>query len=410
MNIWKSQKQQWTVLLAFLLFLSSSQSFAQSAFDRDVGSAVEVIAKRTSELLKVKKQTAIVVGQFNNETDLTITSGPRIQNELIQSLTKLGITCALRGEISISGTIEQVLGEIPGENGLPSRKIASAMINYVIKEKGGQVLDTSSKRIDSERAETVITNPNDVFALLGGNGTVFPAGNEQRPNIDERDTQLQKSLDPDGVKDRLDISDESIISSKGSPFSVQLLVARIGPNGAAPDHSAYSPREIAFRDGLPFLTIQPGEAYAIRLINRADFDLAAEVTIDGLDMFTFSDEHATESGTKKGQFVVLPPNKQGEIWGWYRTQEKSDTFLIDNYVESDRGSQIKSPASIGSITVSFHAAWEKNPPADEPKVASDKGFGSVETTQGPPIDAPYKRVSRTIGVLRDGVTIRYDKH
>jgi hypothetical protein len=67
---------------------------------------------------------------------------------------------------------------------------------------------------------------------------------------------------------------------------------------------------------------------------------------------------------------------------------------------------LKNPAKIGSITVTFAAAWEKDSqkPRDEPATRQ-----ATEIVPGAPIDAPYKTVQRHIGAFRAAVTVRYDK-
>ena len=55
--------------------------------------------------------------------------------------------------------------------------------------------------------------------------------------------------------------------------------------------------------------------------------------------------------------------------------------------------------------VTFAAAWEND--ADKP--GDEAGKGGSETGLGPPVKDSVKEVHRTIGAVRDVISIRYDK-
>lgn len=395
-----------TLLLLTALAFANSNAFAQSPTERDLRAAISSMAERIADALQTQGQSVVVVGEFKDEFDMTVTGGAQIRRLLIESLKRHQINAALTGEVSVRGAIEKVIGEDHSLTGEAPRRIPVALISYKLAKRNGQLLLDSTKMIDSERAKTAITKPDDVFALIGGNGSV-PTGGSEFTSIFARDEAFDRALDKSNVHDRIAIQ-ESYVRPVGQPFAVSILVAPKGSTRVAPHKSAYQPAGIEFRDGLPFVKIEPGQVYAIRLLNEADFDMAASVTIDGLDLFAFSD---AESSSKSGNdnYMVLPPNTYGDIYGWYRNNQTSDTFLVQHFVDGRLGDLLKDRSSVGAISVTFHAAWQDQPPADEQNFANTKNVGSVETARGAPIDTPYETIERTIGVLRSGVTVWYDK-
>src|SRR5262249_22455970 len=149
-----------------------------------------------------------------------------------------------------------------------------------------------------------------------------------------------------------------------SPFAIEVLVK-------APDGKLQPgvPKE---EEGLAFVPIKRGEVYGVRLINNADHAAAVTLTIDGLNLFTFSDVKNPKTGLPKYTVVVVEAKKTATIRGWHRTNEVSEESLVTEYAKS-AAAQIQSTGKIGVITAVFAAAWPKDagPPADEPKNAHD---------------------------------------
>jgi hypothetical protein len=140
----------------------------------------------------------------------------------------------------------------------------------------------------------------------------------------------------------------------------------------------------------------------VRIINEADHDVASTVTLDGLSMFAFRDDPAN-----KNDHVIIMRGTSGDVLGWYRNLTTSNAFLVADLPKDHPTSVLlKSPAKMGSITVTFAAAWAENekPPSDE-----DGTRQATELVRGAPIDAPYKTARRQIGGFRAAVTVRYDK-
>src|SRR5262249_16916482 len=152
------------------------------------------------------------------------------------------------------------------------------------------------------------------------------------------------------------------------------------------------------KDGLAFVNIKRGEVYAVKLTNRADHDVAATLAIDGLSMFAFSEN-------KDYEVVIVPKGREGLIPGWPITNERSDAFQVSQSARSAVAELLPTSSSIGTISVSFKAAWPKDsePPADEGNVKQG-GRDADATARGKPVDPKgtrYNELVRNVGKLRE---------
>ena len=140
----------------------------------------------------------------------------------------------------------------------------------------------------------------------------------------------------------------------------------------------YAPRAATLdQDGLAFLAIRRGEVYAVKVNNDSQSDAAVTLTIDGLSMYSFSDN-------KNYEVVFVHAGKSGIIPGWHRTNDVSDSFQVAEYAKSAVAKLLPSSSTFGTITVSFKAAWPKDsqPPADEPD--PKRNTRSADATAGQP--------------------------
>ena len=111
--------------------------------------------------------------------------------------------------------------------------------------------------------------------------------------------------------------------------------------------------------------------------------------------------------------VIVPKGRQGVIPGWHITNERSDAFQISEYAKSAVAKLLPTSSSIGTISVSFKAAWPKDadPPADEGDVKQG-GRDADATARGKPVDPKdtrYNEVVRNVGKLRESVSVHYNK-
>jgi hypothetical protein len=358
------------------------------ARDATLNRATAAIARVVAKVAKSEGATQIVVNPITDTGDLTHTSGAGVTDKLIEQLRGQGLEAALKADLIFTGSYAVGEAETDGRRA----GFAAAKIAFQVRRRNGRVLLDSEKDIDLEH-QPRITNPADVQVMGGGTGFLPPSA-----AAGENDRRILDGLDN---KPGLFEIDGATLRPTGAPYAIQMLVARLGAD-EVPHARAFHSRRVQVRDGAPFLKVEPGEIIAVRIIDNAAHDVAATVTIDGLSMFAFRDDRGD-----KNEHVVIAARAAGEVLGWYRNNKRSSAFLVaDLPSDHPRAAFLKNPARIGSITVTFAAAWEKDrqKPADEPLTRQ-----ATEIVPGAPIDAPYDTVDRHIGVHRAAVTVRYDK-
>jgi hypothetical protein len=370
-----------------------AQAHADQPQSVTLNQAVADIARVVAKVVKAQSAKEIVVNPITDTGDLTHTSGPGVTEKLIGQLRKQGLEPALKAELSFTGSYAVGEAETDGKR----QGFAVAKIMFQVKRRNGKVLLDSERDLDL-KDQPRVTNPADIQAMAGG--TVFvppaaPAGENDRKVLDALDNQ-PGLFEIDGTK----------IRPKGAPYAIEMLVApKSSTEGdKAPPRSAFQPGQVIERDGFPFLKVEPGAAVALRIFNDADHEVATTVTIDGLSMFAFRDNKEDKS-----DHIVIDPHSAGDVLGWFRNDQKSSVFLVSDLPRDTTTAEfLKNPAKIGSITVTFAAAWEKDvqKPADEPATRQGQ---IVEIVPGAPINAPFKVIKRHFGVLRAAVTVRYDK-
>ncbi|MEZ6145367.1 MAG: hypothetical protein R3B91_08030 [Planctomycetaceae bacterium] len=240
-------------------------------------------------------------------------------------------------------------------------------------------------------------------------GAVFlPNGNERRftVNVKNRDdghtavtdtgeTSPPPNVPPGGIA----VSDPTIVGtevrpSPSSPFGVEVLV-ETGPGQFHP----LTP----FHDGnLIKVKLEHGNIYAVKMYNRTDFEAAVDVLIDGLSRFSLADDP-----DQRNSRDIIAPHGERMVPGYYRDASLVDAFQVGEHSKSLAAQILPNPSDIGTLTVTFAAAWEvgQSPPPNEPPVA--KSILPRGTLPGPPRKDPTFKVVREIGGIRAVVKVRY---
>jgi hypothetical protein len=163
----------------------------------------------------------------------------------------------------------------------------------------------------------------------------------------------------------------------------------------------YEPRTVDLEEGLAFVKINRDEVYGIRIINDSPMDAAVVITIDGVNIFAFS-EH------KDYKHYIIAAGTRPIIKGWHRNNKISDEFLVGDFSKSAAASLLPNGGAIGTITATFAAAWPPNQPApaDELLLATR---GNNATIVGPPVSQEFNEVRRHTGRVRAAISVRYSK-
>src|SRR5262249_56023329 len=118
-----------------------------------------------------------------------------------------------------------------------------------------------------------------------------------------------------------------VSAAADSPYSIEVWAAP-QPGGK------YAPRPAAAQDGLAFVPLKRGEVFGIKLINRSPHDAAVTLTLDGLNLYSFSDLKDPKTGQPKLTVVLVGAGQEVFLRGWHRTHEVSEEFVITDYAKS----------------------------------------------------------------------------
>jgi hypothetical protein len=324
-----------------------------------------------------KHGNAVILGEFTGPPELASSGGPGIAKTLKTQLEKLGVTVTRSAQVAVKGEFRIATD---AESNLTSLAILARLTD----RSGKELLQLDSRAIFDMPTITGLT----------GVTMVAPVGTTRV----KRDAAIDKAL----KTIQKPITKGTLVSaSENSPYAIEILVGP-DPGPKAPDLNNYHPRPATIdRDNLAFLTIRRGEVYAVRLFNKSKFDAAVTLTIDGLNMFTFSDN-------KSYEFMVVASGSEAVIIGWHRDNDRSDAFQVSEYSKSAVFEQMPNSSSVGTIHVSFRAAWPQGttPPGDE---FAPGARDANATARGAEVASKFTEVTREYGQLREAVSVRYNK-
>ena len=344
--------------------------------------ALKALAQDVKKLLDGRHETAITVGQFVGPVDLPTSSGPLIAKTLSEELSRLGVDVKVRGANLI------VRGEyklVPGVNSGPP----AVALNVKIVDRSGEELVGLKLKPQAVYDQTAIA------VLMGSSVDLLPHGGQ-----DEAERNLLDSVE----KPKTNLRDARVNASGKQPYAIEVLVK---------SGDKFAPRAAVDKDGLAFVELKPDEVYRVKVINDADFEATASLTIDGLNMFQFSEVKNAKTGQPLYDRLLVKPHGSFIIPGWHRNNDKngSNEFQITRYADSEAAKLYTSSANVGTLTVTFAAAWPKGGkrPPDEPMRFATVSPDEVGTKRGAATGEGYKEVEREFGVTRAVISVRYSK-
>lgn len=329
-----------------------------------------VLVEHVLPLIEKRGQGPIAIGGFSAATNVKGSAGPEIQLKLSRLLEQM----------DIDTDAESYRYEISG-NYLPYNDPQSNL--YGVK--------LITRIVDAEDGTTLGEFPRFVFGaetvprLLGLNVS-SKGGND--PKI--QSVSFKKAAQsPDTF-----LAGAAVSASPVSPYSVEVLVMRNGQFIAVPAHIDSHSR--------PFAPLAKSDVYAIRLSNRSEHDAAVKLTIDGVNVFEFSEQ------TPPPAFWIVPKGTDGKpgtlvVKGWDKSSTQSIEFKVVDFPESAAARIKLQPSQTGLISASFSACWENE--SDRPKSEGRTratGFGNE-------IVDHKTAVKRNVGHVRDVISIRYER-
>lgn len=374
------------VVLVGALIGGLAKAHAFTTLSKAMDQLAENIRKVQMEMPELRGSVAL--GTFSGTPRLQVASGTGFKEHLRSALEKKGVKLDQDSALVCSGEYflsDLSIGlEVTLRHGSSVRRFDCKIEDtkdflHLLGGTGPLPLDDVTKR--QEAVKQAVSQPAPILAVsASANETAKPPAT----------SQVKASVDGQyGV--------EILRMNEGGGFEPLPASARErtedGKGG-----------KIAFVDGLG-----PDSIYALRIINRTSHDAAVTITIDGLNLFHFTDINAY----RKHGVMIFPPNPEGHlIKGWHKKNDQVFAFhvkelgVLGEKKLAERFGGLNE--EIGAVTVSFAVAAKT---AEELAQLNDKGSfsGGLFTDAGKLVGQNFTELNRFFGATREVVTIRYSR-
>lgn len=387
-------------LISVILATTISVGAETKSATPDTKAAFKDLSKRIAEIIQQQKQTTFILGNFSGPP-LNDGGGGAIGQQIAEQLVsdfKLKVDPNARLAISGSFVLDtgadgrlQLEIDVDVKDAVTGKRIAST---------GEIVPDTREKRGTKKPAPLPIPKSvvparsledRDLLVIAATSVDLSSAttGKRREELIVASLTQKTTSHIPTG---------QSLVSaSDDSPFGLEILVKQ--------RDGSYVPRMPTIdQRGQAFVQLGAGDVYSIRLTNQAAFEVAANVTVDGISVFALSRE-------KTGQ-LILDANDSADVRGWIVDNQKGREFQVQrDSPEVRKLLGAVDQSAVGTVTATFSRSWPSNkqPPEDEGALVSRGQKSTLRTKAGAKIDQQVQAVERQVGRVRSCITIRYTK-
>lgn len=291
----------------------------------------------------------------------------------------------LGGDIRLQGEI--IIDEF-GDDGAGSAVTGIAIdvkINF-IGRNGKPLLNVREPKVAIEDSETIarlLGIPFDEFRS-SRSGSTQPAPHQAEPVVEG----LLKPQQPDPG-----MSGGVIRGRQDGAFGIRILTG----GSVSADGRLVGARSSAgeLEDGMAIVELGRGDEFSVEIINDADFEVAVQLNLDGVDSFHF----------RKNKGFWLVPNKQSiTINGWQIDNGSAKRFTVFPY-EKSIAAELGFVDSVGVIQAIFHRTWhpgEQPPPGEHGVARPADGVGA-----GRDINSRVKNVNRNVGRARASIPVRY---
>lgn len=354
------------------LFVLATTSTEASQLD-------EKMSEVAQRVLALTRGQQVAVGVFS-PTGLPDTNfGPGCKESLITALEKQRAgSVNKRANFEVKGDYVFVGGQDAHAVGLT--RVVTIVVRVIDLAAGAKEVGKLSVRIDHTKTIAKVTQQT----------VALPANGSKK----ERNKILADAVQNPTA--RISGPNHSVVScSKSSKVGVEVLVRRSLDAPARP-------RRAEMRDDVAFVDIQKGELYEVKLYNRYPREIAATLSIDGIDMYHFSQDRGP-NGKPLFSHVVVPPRSEAVIIGWHNSlsgNENYKSFLVTSYGKGVRGQAgVDANGEVGVIHVQF-SFTKKIPIGGRAAPGKETGFG-------PPRKVNQKPVRREFDPPHEFVTVRY---
>jgi hypothetical protein len=281
---------------------------------------------------KVVKEDPLAVGDFSGPAGADASGGAALQRLLVEELRALGVQIKDRANFELKGDFGK------------AKNLTTNRDEFKLTV---QVLNTETRDVVSTLPGRYVADTNVLIKLLGLTGSL----SRFTDDADYRRQLAQLAETPSVfITPRTGI----VRSTEDSPFALQV---RIRPGGRAPAQPQL-PRSVK---GRAYFDVEFGDEVVVVLTNNSASEVAATLSLDGLDMFYFAEQLNPLTG-RPFHYWVLPPGQSIPIEGWFKRLGEVTAFEVAPLGQGE-GSRILGPAAkVGTITATF-APTKGAPPA-----------------------------------------------
>jgi hypothetical protein len=340
---------------------------------------LQPMADSIGDFLKKRGEAAVSIGQFSAPPQFATSGGNGISQFLLDGLPKLGIAIQRRAKYGLKGDFKTEKSQFGG---------TVARIDVEVVDSNGEVAVVLTHNLFDEQS---------IAELMGLTIDLSPQPNPGPNPNPGPDDAAPNPLDIAIDHPTATITGNTVRSKAGSPYGLEICKLVNG------EYVTLTPVD---DEGLAFVKLQRDDVYAVRLVNNSGFDAAVSLTIDGINLFTFSET------PQYRHMIVTGPTQVGLIKGWHRTNQIADSFQVMEYSKSAVAKVLPDSTSVGTITATYCAAWMQgaNPPPGEPIRYMMQAPGPSDATgRGQEVRQNLQQVKRETGVVRSIVTVRYTK-
>ncbi|WP_406695168.1 hypothetical protein V5E97_29440 [Singulisphaera sp. Ch08] len=395
---------QWVTRMAVLMAAGLIASPRPATAQEPPASATleEIVLDAAKSIADLAGKESVMVGQIVPSKDLENSNGgPGIERLIEDSLRSLKTVTVLPNGASFEVTGSVFFVATPSQEPI---EVGLKVIRLNLKLTKAATGEESSVPITR-----FIKNNTQIIRIVQPSGSLpldpTKPDPEQRA---ERNKTIQELLK--NPQSFIDPAHPSLVSSaKESPYKVEILAGPLGDGSVRPTRGRDATAET---NGLPFVNIARGEVYEIRIHNTSPGEVAAQVFIDNIGVFAFSDDHDPNDPSRpKYSHVIIPGAKGGEavvetIPGWHKSLKSEpnyQAFLVTAYGQGASSKLGQSAhGKVGVIQVLFSRCFALAQDGKSKSPGNETGFGpgrNIEQEEAhreiePPIDSVSVRYTR----------------
>ncbi len=367
-------------LLALGLTLCLSGSASAS---RSMAEAMDEAAQRIVEAMKSAEKESLELGTFAPSRQAPAKGGAGLKVEIIRALNakKAGLVKEKAAAVVLTATFRVVNDPLDEDKLSIREKVTFELLDQNDDPVGGRVVVYYNRIQDIAKTEGV-----------QGKLDLDAGVKDQHADVKEK---IENPPKPH-------LDDTRIKTSEESDYALEIVAKSLADaDDSSIEAAAVRP---SLEDNLAKVGIGVGQVYEVVVHNDSDQEIAVSLTIDGIDMFTFSDDRNPKTGKPRFSHMLVPARGSLNIRGWHKTvsQKRDDNFNRFLVTEYGKGAASKLPqlsaGKRGVITVAISKAHQPG---------SGTSRSSAETGFGPPTKVNQTVVKRKIDPPHEFITIRY---